>query len=67
MQTKVHVMKQGLVRKNMLECVIVWNCDFEHSNEESNRNSSDEEENQLPMSGRKGDDEILNKKEEKKH
>ena len=33
--------------------------DFEHSNEESNGNSSDEEENQLPMSGRKGDDENL--------
>ena len=31
--------------------------DFEHSNEESNVNSRDEEENQLPMSGRKGDDE----------
>ena len=28
--------------------------DFEHSNEESNGNSSDEEENQLPMSGSKG-------------
>ena len=37
--------------------------DFEHSNEESNGNSSDEEENQLPMSGRKGDDENLKKKE----
>ena len=37
--------------------------DFEHSNEESNGNSSDEEENQLPMSGRKGDDESLNEKE----
>ena len=37
--------------------------DFEHSNEESNGNSSDEEENQLPMSGRKGDDENLNDKE----
>ena len=39
--------------------------DFEHSNEESNGNSSDEEENQLPMSGRKGDDENLNEKEKK--
>ena len=39
--------------------------DFEHSNEESNGNSSDEEENQLPMSGRKDDAENLNKKEEK--
>ena len=39
--------------------------DFEHSNEESNGNSSNEEENQLPMSGRKGDDENLNQKEEK--
>ena len=28
--------------------------DFEHSNEESNGNSSNEEENQLPMCGRKG-------------
>ena len=37
--------------------------DFEHSNEESNGNSSDEEENQLPMSGRKGDAESLNDKE----
>ena len=36
--------------------------DFEHSNEESNGNSSNEEENQLPMSGRKGDDENLNEK-----
>ena len=40
--------------------------DFEHSNEESNGNSSDEEENQLPMSGRKVDNEIL-KEKEKKH
>ena len=40
--------------------------DFEHSNEESNGNSSDEEENKLPMCGRKGDSEILNEKEEKK-
>ena len=39
--------------------------DFEHSNGESNGNSSDEEENQLPMSGRKGDDENLKEKEEK--
>ena len=37
--------------------------DFEHSNEESNGNSSDEEENLLPMSGRKGDAENLNEKE----
>ena len=37
--------------------------DFEHSNEESNGNSSDEEENQLTMSGRKGDDENLKDKE----
>ena len=36
--------------------------DLEHSNEESNGNSSDQEENQLPMFGRKGDDEILNEK-----
>ena len=28
---------------------------FEHSNEESNGNMSDEEENQLPKCGRKGD------------
>ena len=28
--------------------------DFEHSNEESNGNSSNEEENKLHMSGRKG-------------
>ena len=39
--------------------------DFEHSNEESNGSSSDEEENQLPMSGRKGDDENLKEKENK--
>ena len=39
--------------------------DFEHSNEGSNGNSSDEEENQLPMSGRKGDDENVNEKERK--
>ena len=36
--------------------------DFEHSNEESNGNSSDEEENQLPMSGRKGEAENINEK-----
>ena len=40
--------------------------DFGHSNEESNRNSSDEEENQLPMSGRKGNGENLKEKERKK-
>ena len=39
--------------------------DFEHSNEESNGNSSNEEENQLPMSGRKSDAENLNEKEKK--
>ena len=39
--------------------------DFEHSNEESNGNSSDEEENQLPICGRKGDAENLNEKEKK--
>ena len=33
--------------------------DFEHSNEESNGNSSDEEENQLPICGSKGDAKIL--------
>ena len=38
---------------------------FEHSNEESNGKSSDEDENQLPMSGRKGDDENLNEKGKK--
>ena len=32
--------------------------DFEHSNEESNGNSSDGEENQLTMCVRKGDAEI---------
>ena len=37
--------------------------DFEHSNEESNGNSSNEEENQSPMSGRKGDAKNLNEKE----
>ena len=36
--------------------------DFEHSNEESNENSSNEEENPLPMCGRKGDAENLNEK-----
>ena len=41
----------------------MWKGDFEHSNEESNGNSSDEEENQLPMCGRKGDAENLNEKE----
>ena len=39
--------------------------DFEHSNEESNGNSSDEEENQLPKCGRKFDAENLNDKKEK--
>ena len=37
--------------------------DFGHSKEESNGNSSDEEENQLPISSRKGDAENLNEKE----
>ena len=37
--------------------------DFEHSNEESNGNSSDEEENQLHMCGRKGDAENVNEGE----
>ena len=37
--------------------------DFEHSNKESNGNSSDEEENQLPMCGRKGDAVNLKEKE----
>ena len=39
--------------------------DFEHSNEESNGNRSDEEENQLPKCGRKGDAENLNEKKKK--
>ena len=39
--------------------------DFEHSNEESNGKRSDEEENQLPISGRKGDDGNLKEKEKK--
>ena len=39
--------------------------DFEHSNEESNGKSSDEEENQLPKCGRKGDTENLNEKKRK--
>ena len=38
---------------------------FEHSNEESNVKSSDKEENQLPMYGRKGNAENLNEKEKK--
>ena len=37
--------------------------DFEHSNEESNGNSSDEEQNQLPKCGRIGDAENLNEGE----
>ena len=36
--------------------------DFEHSNEESNGKSSDEEENQLPMCGRKDDAKNLNER-----
>ena len=36
--------------------------DFQHSSEESNGNSSDEEENKLPKCGRKCDLEILNEK-----
>ena len=39
--------------------------DFENSNEESNGNSSDEEDNQLPKCGSKGDAENLNEKERK--
>ena len=38
---------------------------FEHSNEESNGNSSDEEENQLPQCGRKGDAGNFNEKNKK--
>ena len=41
------------------------NCDFDHSNEKSIGKSSDEEDNQLPKFGRKGDDENLNEKEKK--
>ena len=41
--------------------------DSEHSNEDSNGNSSDEEENQLPMSGRKGEDENLKRERKKKN
>ena len=40
---------------------------FEHSNEESNGNSSDEEENQLSMCGRKGNAEKINQKRKKTH
>ena len=40
---------------------------FEYSNEESNGNSSDEEENQLPKCVRKCDAENLNEKKKKKH
>ena len=36
--------------------------DFKHSNEESTGNSSDEEYNQLPKCGRKGDAENVNEK-----
>ena len=36
--------------------------DFEHSNEESNGNSNDEEENKLPTCGRKDDTENEKKK-----
>ena len=39
--------------------------DFEHSNKESNGNSSDDEENQLTMCVRKGDAENLNEKKKK--
>ena len=39
--------------------------DFEHSNEGSNGNSSDEEYNQLPKCGRKGDAENINEKKKK--
>ena len=40
-------------------------CDFEYSNKESNGNSSDEEENQLPKCGGKGDAENLNGEKKK--
>ena len=43
------------------------NGDFDHSNEESNGKSSDEEENKLPTCGRKGDAENLNEKKKEKH
>ena len=39
--------------------------DFEPTNEESNGKSSDEEENQLPKCGRKGDAEHFNEKKSK--
>ena len=38
---------------------------FEYSNKESNGNSSNEKENQLPMCVRKGDAENLNEKKKK--
>ena len=38
---------------------------FGHSNEESNGKNSDEEENQLPKCGRKGDAENLDEKKKK--
>ena len=38
---------------------------FDNSNKESNGNSSDEEENQLPKCGKKGDAENLNEKKRK--
>ena len=39
--------------------------DFDPTNEESNGNSSDEEDNQLPKCARKGDAETLNDKKRK--
>ena len=40
-------------------------CDHEHSKQESNGKSSDEEENQLSKYGRKGDAENLSEKKKK--
>ena len=41
------------------------NSDFEHTNEESNGKSSEEEDIKLPKCGRKGDAENLNEKKRK--
>ena len=41
------------------------NSEFDHSNEESNGENIDQEENQLPKCGKKGDAENLNEKKRK--
>ena len=59
MQKKVHVMKQGTVKRKMLECVIVGEkVILSIQTKNQMEKSSEEEEIKLPNCGRKGDAKI---------